>query len=158
VRRAEQLRYLVLAAQREGNRQLLHALAPLSLTPSQAEVLRIVGDYAPLSVSALGGLLVCESGTNPSRLVERLVTAGLILRQSEPGDRRQVALSLTDAGRAAEASVREIEEALYASIDGVLSGSTADTADLLELLRRLTAGSPSGRAYGNRVTGIPKRR
>ena len=46
---AEELRYLVLAAQREGNRMLAKGLHPLGLTPSQAEVLRVLQDHQPLS-------------------------------------------------------------------------------------------------------------
>ena len=64
----EQLRYLLLAAQREGNRFLADALEPLGLTPSQAEALRVLQDWQPLALVELGGLLVCEQGS-PSRLV-----------------------------------------------------------------------------------------
>ena len=149
MRAAEQLRYLVLAAQREGNRQLLRALAPLGLTPSQAEVLRILGDHAPLTLSALGDLLVCESGTNPSRLADRLVTAGLVERTTGAADRRQISLTLSEAGRALDAKVRTIESDLYASVDTALAGVDAEA--VVEVLRRLTAGSPSGRAFDNRV-------
>ena len=95
MRSAEEVRYLILAAQREGNRQLAQALRPLGLTPSQAEVLRLLGDRQPLTLTGLGELLVCESGTNPSRLVDRLVTAGLVHRTESPHDRRQVALTLS---------------------------------------------------------------
>lgn len=41
----EELRYLVLAAQREGNRLLADGLQPLGLTPSQAEALRLLEDW-----------------------------------------------------------------------------------------------------------------
>jgi len=53
---------LVLAIQREGNRLLAAELKPLGITPSQAEVLRVLRDYGPLTLNALGGLLVCETG------------------------------------------------------------------------------------------------
>src|SRR5512132_4399231 len=77
---AEELRYLVLAIQREGNRLLAAELKPLGITPSQAEVLRVLRDHGPLTLNALGGLLVCETGNSPSRLVDRLVARGLIQR------------------------------------------------------------------------------
>ena len=73
MRQAELVRYLVLAAQREGSRRLTRDLRQIRLTPSQSEVLRILGDHGPLSLTGLGELLVCESGRNPSRLVDRLV-------------------------------------------------------------------------------------
>lgn len=114
MRRAEKLRWLILAAQREGNRMLATALRPLGLTPSQSEVLRLLGDHAPLTLTGLGELLVCESGTNPSRLVDRTVELGLVDRATpDVGDRRQVILQLTAKGRSLEESVRQIEERMY---------------------------------------------
>ena len=52
-------------------------LRPLGVTPAQAEVLQVLADRQPLTLTGLGELLVSESGTNPSRLTGRLVTAGL---------------------------------------------------------------------------------
>src|SRR6266700_3672007 len=76
----EQLRYLVLAAQRDGNRALAARLRPLDLTPAQAEVLTVLaGADRPLTVRQIGEQLVCEPGS-PSRLVASLVTAGLLAR------------------------------------------------------------------------------
>ena len=98
--RSEELRYLILAAQREGNRMLAQALKPLGVTPSQAEVLSLLRTRRPLSLNGLGDLLVCESGNSPSRLVDRLVAAGLVMRQTDDTDRRHVKLSLTPEGRA----------------------------------------------------------
>ena len=156
MRRAEQLRYLALAAQREGNRSLAAALRPLGLTPAQSEVLRLLGDYEPLSLTGLGELLVCESGTNPSRLVDRVVDLGLVSRTTpDAGDRRQVVLRLTAEGRTLEASVRQIEEAMYAELDAV--GTDAELATVIAVLGRVVAGSPAGQAIAARVVrgGLP---
>jgi DNA-binding MarR family transcriptional regulator len=144
MRTAEQLRYLVLGAQREGNRWLAGELRPLGLTPSQAEVLRVLGDAAPLSLSALGELLVCESGTNPSRLVDRLVAVELVERRTLETDRRAVELTLTIEGAALETKVRAIESAMYDGLDSV--GSPAELAAAMEILERFVAGRPSGDA------------
>lgn len=152
MRTAERVRYAVLAAQREGNRWLAAQLRPLGLTPSQAEVLRVLGDRAPLSLSGLGSLLVCESGTNPSRLVDRLVEGELISRAlPDSGDRRQVSLELTQAGRALEKQVAEIEQRLYADLDRI--GSPEQLATLLEILERLVAGRSAGTALAARIAG-----
>ena len=149
MRRAELIRYLVLAAQREGNRRLSGELRDLGLTPSQAEVRRILGDHEPLTLSGLGALLVCESGTNPSRLVDRLVEAGLVARVDARDDRRRVELTLTTAGRERESAVRSVEERLYAAIDSAFAG--IDAEPVIELLRRLSAGEPSGIALSERI-------
>jgi hypothetical protein len=63
MRAAEELRYLILALQREGNRLLAAGLRPLGLTPSQAEVLRVLAERQPLTLSALGQLVVGHSAT-----------------------------------------------------------------------------------------------
>jgi MarR family transcriptional regulator, organic hydroperoxide resistance regulator len=149
MRRAELIRYLVLAAQREGNRRLSGDLRELGLTPSQAEVLRILGDHEPLTLSGLGALLVCESGTNPSRLVDRLVEAGLVARVNSLDDRRRVELTLTPAGREREVAVRSVEERLYDAIDSAFAGIDAEPS--IELLRRLSAGEASGIALSRRI-------
>jgi len=146
MRDAERLRYLLLAAQREGNRRLLGELRPLGLTPSQAEVLRVLGDHAPLTLTGLGELLVCESGTNPSRLVDRLVSAGLVDRSPGAVDRREVHLVLTDRGSGLERDVAAIEERMYSDLDA----AGADKG-ILRLLESLVEGMPSGIAYANRV-------
>ena len=65
---AEEIRYLFLAVQREGNRYFAERLSRLALTPAQAEVLRVLQDHQPLSLLGLGELLVCES-RSPSRRI-----------------------------------------------------------------------------------------
>lgn len=149
MRQAELLRFLVLAAQREGNRRLTHELREVGLTPAQAEVLRILADHAPLTLTGIGELLVCESGTNPSRLVDRLVGAGLVERTIAAHDRRQLTLALSDTGRAAEAAVREVEGRLYADLDA--ASVDVDMHLVTEALRRLSAGGPAGIALERRI-------
>jgi DNA-binding MarR family transcriptional regulator len=149
VRQAEQIRYLILAAQREGNRRLARELKPLGLTPSQAEVIRVLHDNEPLTLSALGELLVCESGTNPSRLVDRLVGAGLATASVSATDRRQLVLRLTDAGAQLESAVRVIEERMYAEIDAATAG--IDLRATLAILGGFVAGMPAGIALDKRM-------
>src|SRR4051795_75888 len=73
----EELRYLVLGAQREGARVLAELLRPIGLTAAQAEVLAVLRDAAgPLTVREIGERLVCETGS-PSRLVATVVSSGL---------------------------------------------------------------------------------
>ena len=146
MRQAEQVRYLVLAAQREGNRRLAAELLPLELTPAQAEILRILGDHTGLTVNGVGEMLVCDSGINPSRLVDRLVRAGLVERTSDADDRRRVRLALTTEGLRVEGEVRLIEDAMYSEID-TLPG----VAQLVGTLASLVAGQPAGEALKRRI-------
>ena len=148
MREAEQVRYLILAAQREGNRRLIADLKPLSLTPAQAEVLRILGENPALTLTGVGEMLVCDSGTNPSRIVDRLVEAGLVDRSTAVEDRRQLRLTLTAAGEDSERAVREIEDSLYADIDRL-----GDVTGLIAQLHAIIEKQPSGRALSKRISG-----
>lgn len=156
MRRAELIRYLVLAAQREGNRRLTRDLRPLGVTPSQAEVIRVLAENAPLTLSGLGQFLVCESGTNPSRLVDRLADAGLVEREIDPADRRSIRITLTPAGHDIEGRIRNVEEALYTDLDASVEGVDVDAA--IELLRRLSTGEPAGSAVAARIAAKAGRR
>lgn len=145
----EHIRYLLLAAQREGNRQLSAGLTPLELTPSQAEVLHLLAKYEPLTLTGLGELLVCEAGTNPSRLVARLIDAGLVQKQSVANDARQISLSLTSEGRARQDGAREIEEHVHNRMRTALLG--ADLGALASALTGLVRDTPAGDAIARRT-------
>lgn len=145
---AEELRYLILAIQREGNRLLAAELRPLGVTPSQAEVLRVLRDHGPLTLSALGGLLVCETGNSPSRLVDRLVAQGLVLRDTDPDDRRYLALSLTTEGKALSKRIVAAEEKLHDAIDQLVAGQPV--AETVTTLRALAGAFPAGEALARR--------
>jgi hypothetical protein len=59
----EELRYLGLAAQREGNRILTEGVQPQGPTMAQAVALWVLHEWEPLALIELGSLLVCEQGT-----------------------------------------------------------------------------------------------
>jgi DNA-binding MarR family transcriptional regulator len=144
---AEEFRYLVLAAQREGNRMLRDALRPLGLTPSQAEAIRVLRDHGPLALVDLGVLLVCET-SSPSRLVDGLVASGFVDRVAAPADRRRVVLTLTDVGRTTEAAIQAIEATMYDAMGRSLSGDEIEATN--GILRAIVAGRPAGIAVERR--------
>lgn len=146
---AEELRYLVLAAQREGNRLLAQALRPLGITPSQAEVIRVVREYQPITLSGLGELLVCESGGNPSRLVDRLVGSGLLRRKVPEQDRRHIELSLTDEGERIARRIAVTEDTLHRAIDAAIE--PFDITQVTGFLRAIVANLPAGQALERRA-------
>jgi len=148
---AEELRYLILAIQREGNRVLAAELKPLGVTPSQAEVLRVLRDHGPLTLSGLGELLVCETGSSPSRLVDRLVTQGLVQRRAGADDRRFVTLALTPEGRRLARRVVTAERRLHDVLDRLTADRPVDAA--LEVLRGVAEAFPAGRAVALRRGG-----
>jgi DNA-binding MarR family transcriptional regulator len=148
VRDFEELRYAILALQREGNRALAAGLKPLGVTPAQAEVLRVLADYEPLTLAGLGDLLLCETGTGPSRLVDRLVAQGLVVRTTGASDRRSVDLRLSTRGRAAATAVALVEDELYSLMGQLAPGAAVEST--LGVLRALLAPLPSGRVLDRR--------
>ncbi len=150
---AGELRLLVLAAQREGNRLLAEQLRPLGLTPSQSEVIRVLYESQPLSLIELGELLVCETGS-PSRLVDGLVKAGIIERLPSSTDQRKVVLSLTEQGNLLNKKIMSIEEqfeALFASI-----GNETMFATTSATLWQFVEDKPAGEALARRLGRKPK--
>ncbi len=148
MRTAEELRYLILAIQREGSRILAADLRPLGLTPAQAEVLRVLADFPPLTLTGLGELLVCEHGTNPSRLVDRLVCAGLVQRETQVHDRRRVTLSLTADGEHLVRRIIDTEDRLYRTLDALTADQPVEQA--LLVLRALAGAFPVAEALSRR--------
>jgi DNA-binding MarR family transcriptional regulator len=144
----EELRFLILGAQREGNRILASLLAPLDITPSQSEVLRILAEAGALSLNALGRRLVCETGS-PSRLVSTLVGRGWVQRREDERDRRQVTLALTPQGADMEKAVRAVEEQLHQWIASHLSA--AEVSQTSRVLAKMLEETAAGRAIEERI-------
>lgn len=149
MRPAELLRYTILAVQREGDRRLSMYVAPLGLTTAQAEVIQILASYGQLTLTGLGELLVCKSGGNPSRLVDRLVKAEIVSRLISSTDRRQVVIDLTEKGVALSEEVLRIEDDFYKEINNIFDES--DSIELANKLRMLIQGSRGDSVLKNRI-------
>lgn len=147
--RAEELRYLVLAAQRQGSRRLTEALRPLGATPAQAEVVTVLRESdRPLSIRELGGLLVCESGS-PSRLARSVVAACWAELVPDDADGRVTRLQLTRAGVLAAREIAAVEAAFHEALtDSLPDPALVDQA--IELLRAVVADGPAGSALARR--------
>jgi DNA-binding MarR family transcriptional regulator len=148
MRPEEELRLLILALQRDGERLLNDLLAPLAVTPSQAEVLRCLADArVPVTLVGLGRRLVCERGS-PSRLVRTLIHRGWVESRVNFENRREVCLSLTPSGTQVAAGVSKVEEKLYDLIVARLGPS--EQAAVLVRLRKLAAGGEAASALAAR--------
>jgi DNA-binding MarR family transcriptional regulator len=147
---AEELRYLILAVQRDGNRALVALLRPLGVTPAQAEVISVLARSArPLTVRQVGDRLVCEPGS-PSRLVGSLVAAGLIDRRPDPDDARAWTLELSAQGRQAAQDILQVETRFHADLEARI-GSRRDAEAALRVLRRLAGDGASAVALRRRL-------
>jgi DNA-binding MarR family transcriptional regulator len=148
VRPGEHLRYLVLAAQREGNRMFAAALKPLGLTPAWAEAISVLDQREPLTIRELGLLLVCE-GEHPSRLVSRMVAAGLLTTEPSPEDVRARWIRLTPDARALLPRLRKIENQLHATIEKAVDPDGLEACRAV--LENFVDGLPAGDALARRL-------
>jgi DNA-binding MarR family transcriptional regulator len=114
------------------------------VTLPQLRVLTVASEIGTLNNADVARTLGIHI-SNASRLCERLVQAGLLDRRDNAIDRRQVDLSLTDAGRRLVDSVAEHRRQAFSAI---LAGMTP--AELAELRGPLTAFVSSGE---HRITG-----
>jgi DNA-binding MarR family transcriptional regulator len=97
-------------------------LAALGLTYPQYLAMVVLWEKENQTVSAIGARLSLDSGTL-TPLLKRLEAAGLITRQRDTVDERQVMIGLTDTGRA----MKERAEAVPIAI-GQAFGCTMDEA------------------------------
>ncbi|WP_186382494.1 MarR family winged helix-turn-helix transcriptional regulator [Amycolatopsis rhizosphaerae] len=128
----EEFGLLLKALARETDRQINDLLRPLGITTGQAEALQLVDRYGPLSLGELGTLLIAEGG-HPSRLVDRLVTTGLLRRESAEGDRRRIEIYCTPRGRELAVAAAKAKEPFRAWVRDQLGGrDLSPTFALLE--------------------------
>ena len=108
-------------------------LDALGLTYPQYLVFLVLWEQDGLTVKALGEKLFLDSGTI-TPLVKRLEARGLLRRQRDDEDERQVRISLTPEGRALRAKALAVPLA----VGKALGGQAEEAAELrrsLQLLR-----------------------
>lgn len=108
-------------------------LEPHGLTLAQWVILVSIWRNGELGISALARL----TGNAPpatSRIVDRMVAGGLLLRRQDPDDRRAVTIGLTEAG----AALRPLET-VYQQVNDILTSDLTDdeVARLFDLLGRV---------------------
>jgi DNA-binding MarR family transcriptional regulator len=115
------------------------ALRPLGISHTQYNVLRILrgAGEAGMCGREVGERLIARVPDVP-RLLERLVSLGLVARERDGQDRRHVTARLTSRGRAllrsADRSVRQVEEECFsglskARLDSLLAALEAVRAE-----------------------------
>ena len=112
------------------------ALEPLGLTHPQYLVMLALWQHGSLSVKELSRLLQLDPGTL-SPLLKRLEAAGLLRRERDPKDQRNLALALTDRGRA----LREQAESIPTGIVERLGMPVEELLRLHEALSSVIAAS-----------------
>ena len=134
-----QLALAVKALQRALEQGANEVMRPLGLTGAQADALTVLRQTGPISLGELGELLIAEGG-HPSRLVDRLVDAGLVERRAAEQDRRRIVLSLTAQGRRLERRAEKLRETQLDFFRELLGGR--DLSSELELVLELLKYTP----------------
>lgn len=112
-----------------------------SITPLHFGVMRALSEAETLHVTAIGERLHVPA-PQMTRLVDRLVSAGLVERRPDPSDRRSVNLALTDKGRTLirehGAAVRDsVKEASSCLTDEELQQLSVSLRSLRDIFSRL---------------------
>ena len=129
------------AGQRFLERMSNEAMRPLGITGAQADALTVIGQAGPLSLKELGELLIAEAG-HPSRLIDRLVEAGLVEREAASDDRRRIVLKLTPAGRKLERRIERTRKQVIVAGRQLLGD--LDVEEVMPVVRQLLALTPYG--------------
>lgn len=109
-----------------------------AITIPQFRVLVLLSNRGPINLATLAGLL----GVQPSaagRMVDRLVSAGLLDRRPHPDSRRELLAALTDHGRQVVGEVTKRRRAEIARIVDKMP-----TPERHDLVRALTAFTAAG--------------
>ena len=112
-------------------------IARFDLSPLEFSVLVRLHDSGSWTQNSLGRSIFMEPA-NIGALVRRLAERGLVTREPDPDDRRAIRVSITPAGIELLAVARTEADAANTHTLSVLE--PAERAELMALLRRLTAG------------------
>ena len=91
-------------------------LAARGFSDQQWRIVRALADAGEMEAGALAD--ACQiHGASLSRMLPKLVGAGLVKRRNHKSDQRRVVLSITPKGRAAFRSVAPQSEEVYAAME-----------------------------------------
>lgn len=115
LRLSSQLCFAVYSTAHAFTRAYKPLLAPLGLTYPQYLVMLVLWQQDDMTVKDIGARLQLDSGTL-TPLLKRMSVAGLVARQRDDGDERQVRIQLTEKGAALRTRARRIPAHLARTI------------------------------------------
>lgn len=129
-----QLCFPLYACSKEIVRRYKPFLDPLGLTYTQYIAMMVVWEHSPVSSKEMGRLLYLDSGTL-TPVLKRLEEKGLIMRERDARDARNLVVAVTDAGLA----LRDRAADVPLQLGSCLGISRDDALRLKEILTRLLA-------------------
>lgn len=134
-----------------ATREMNAALRDFDVTAPQVEAMHVIAEHGPLSLNDLGSLLIAEGG-HPSRLVDRLVSAGWVRRDVARDDRRRITLRLTPAGAQIHKRARKLALPVQRRFADAVEPTDVEAA--CEALSAYLGGSELGMVVRRRMGGI----
>jgi len=120
-----------------GIRREMRAVAAPSLTVPQMRALLFIGRHPETNLSNLAEHLGIGL-TGASGLVDRLVRDGLVVRETDPAERRRIKLTVTAAGQARrDHALSAARDHMTARLAGLSQEELATLNDALRILRAL---------------------
>jgi len=115
--------------------------ATLGITGPQRLAMRIIGRFPGIPAGQLAEILHLHPSTLTG-VLKRLERQGLVIRRSDPRDRRRALLGLTERGRRIERTAEgTVEAAVRRALDATPAQKTRHAVDVLDALAR-SLGSP----------------
>lgn len=124
-------------AARATNRIYRERVAALDLTPRQAAAILALSETPGATLSSLAESLGADQATT-SALVDRLLSAGLVLRETDPADRRRAMLRPTDSALSLVRALGDARRYSESCIIEVLGAG--DCENMAAILSRLIEG------------------
>jgi DNA-binding MarR family transcriptional regulator len=131
-----QVGFLLRLAQVAVFKDLIAALKPFDLRPTDFSVLLVIEATPGLKQQAVGEALRIQR-PNLVTILDQLQGRGLVLRGAVPGDRRSYALTLTTEGETLLAKAKTAHARHDRKVSGALAG--LDKAALIDALERIAA-------------------
>ncbi|OJU09816.1 MAG: MarR family transcriptional regulator [Caulobacterales bacterium 68-7] len=130
----DQLGFVLRLAQVSAFRDLIEALKPFDLRPTDFSVLTVVAALPGLKQQAVGEALRVQR-PNLVAIIDQLEARGLVRRDPSPSDRRSHALRLTAAGESLLKQAKAAQSAHEARLTAALGD--ADREVVMTALRRI---------------------
>jgi len=125
---SEQQRVVLTVLHTASNLMTLHRtlLKPHGITPGQFNILRILRGQKgkPIALRDITSRMI-DPNSNTSRLVDKLLTKGLVKRRSCPDDRRRVDIELTPEGERTIQRLSGLMEESLSSLEAVWASNEA---------------------------------
>ena len=131
-----QVGFLLRLAQVAVFKDLIAALKPFDLRPTDFSVLLVIEATPGLKQQAVGEALRIQR-PNLVTILDQLQGRGLVLRGAVPGDRRSYALTLTTEGETLLAKAKTAHARHDRKVSAALAG--LDKAALIDALERIAA-------------------